>query len=92
MSDSTHPAPRPTSETRSRSGGVWIARHPLGEKVLPFATEIDALRHAVKHGSMEVVWVPYSQDARTYTTPPDAPRPPTYRSAPASEGAQRTAT
>jgi hypothetical protein len=44
---------------------VWIARYPDCSALAAFATEIDALRHAVKH-SMEVVRVPWGEDIRAY--------------------------
>lgn len=38
--------------------GVWIAYYPDGSSVVPFATEIEALRYAVEHKmeARKVLW------------------------------------
>lgn len=49
--------------------GVWVARYSDGSGLYLFATEIDALRHAVG-SAMEVVHVPYGEDALAYRPKP----------------------
>ncbi|MFE9099875.1 hypothetical protein [Actinomadura geliboluensis] len=44
--------------------GVWVARYPDRSAAVPFASEIEALRHAVTN-HMGVAWVPYGADVFT---------------------------
>ena len=48
-----------------RDRGVWVARYSDRSEVSVFASEISALRHAVSR-SMEVVFVPFGEDAACY--------------------------
>ena len=50
-------------EVSAPADGVWVARYSDISGVVPFATELDAFRHA-NHTSMEVVHVPWGQDIR----------------------------
>ncbi|MCP9947228.1 hypothetical protein [Actinomadura madurae] len=59
--------------------GVWVARYADGSSICPFGEEIDALRHAVDH-TMEVAFIPWGEDARTYKAPPERPKQPAVRS------------
>lgn len=59
--------------------GVWVARYADGSSICPFDEEIEALRHAVTH-QMEVAFVPWGEDIRTYQQPPERPKQPAVRS------------
>ena len=61
-----------------QGGGVWVARNADGSSIVPFASEIDALRHAVSF-LMEVAWVPWGEEARDYKEPPQQPQQPVCR-------------
>jgi hypothetical protein len=57
--------PAKKAATPDRRRGVWVARYSDGSGVYVFASEIAALRHAVTT-SMEVVFVPFGEDAKEY--------------------------
>ncbi len=51
----------------SQGGGVWVAYYPAhlsASLAIPFSTEVEALRHALEHGSghMQVKLVPFGSD------------------------------
>ena len=62
--------------------GVWIARNADATAVRPFERELDAHRFVQSEGyHLEVLLVPWGEDACTYKPPrtPSVPPPTVYR-------------
>jgi hypothetical protein len=60
----------------THSGGVWVARGSDGSEVIPFLNELAAHRYVQRNGYyLEVLCIPYGEDARTYRPRPDTPPP-----------------
>lgn len=68
MSDSQRHVPK-----LYQGQGAWVARHADRSGLCIFASELEALRHAVSN-HMLVFWIPYGQDALTWegVTPPES--------------------
>lgn len=45
--------------------GVWVARYADRSAVIPFGSELEALRHAVTN-HMQVKFIPWGEDAGSY--------------------------
>lgn len=74
------------TEQPARNVGTWIARNVDATEVYAFPREIDALRFANSQGyELKVLCIPYGQDVRRWTPPPEEPPRPTYRGSPNKE-------